>query len=148
MSDMHPATPAKTAELDAEEARFRRSRQVLVFLGATLVAMLVVALVVLVVLLSNVRETQLGGTPTGKKLLAAAERIQSCTTPGRECSEENQRRTAALIAGLTMSNEEASADAAACAAQPSVIAEEDTTRRAAAILACMRVQQESRPARR
>lgn len=120
MSDMHPPTEAKLAELDEEEARFRRSRRVLFVVGGAITALLVGALVLLVVVLLSVRETQLGGTPTGKRLLAAAERIQSCTTPERECAKRNQRETAGLIRDLMRANERAAAAAAACAARPDI----------------------------
>jgi len=50
----------------------------------------------------------------------AAERgtriIRDCTTPGRPCFEEGQRRTARAIGDLIQGNQQAAAAAASCAA--------------------------------
>lgn len=43
------------------------------------------------------------------------DKIQDCTTPGRECFRESQQRTADLVAKLIDNNQAASAAAASCA---------------------------------
>lgn len=52
-------------------------------------------------LAESVRDTQLEGTPTGKKLVASADRILDCTDAEGECAKRNQERTAKAVADLT-----------------------------------------------
>lgn len=69
-----------------------------------LVAALIASLATIVILLGQVRDTQLDGTPTGKKLLASADRILDCTEPGSDtapagdCYERGQQQTAGILA--------------------------------------------------
>lgn len=123
----------------------RRVAWVVMAVGMVLIATtIVLAVLFSVARIDQVRTTQLDGTPNGKKLVRASERIISCTTPDGECTRENQRRTAELIAGLVQTNKQAAADAAACAAQPAVQSVQDTDARAVSILACMTRLQTSR----
>lgn len=69
----------------------------LVFGGATLLD-----------LTQTVRDTQIEGTPTGRKLLAASDRILDCTDPGDvatsrppgECFTQSQERTATSVGDI------------------------------------------------
>jgi hypothetical protein len=63
--------------------------------------MCVAALVLCVVgMLAAVRNTQLEGTPTGQKLLAASDRILDCTEPDGQCFKDSQRRTAKAVGDI------------------------------------------------
>lgn len=71
------------------------------------VGLLLSALLSVPVLLSQVRQTQLEGTPTGRKLVASADRILDCTDPkgGKaSCYQQNQRRTAELVGQIGAGN--------------------------------------------
>lgn len=48
----------------------------------------------------EVRNTQLEGTPTGKKLLESAEIIKDCTTPEGDCYKRAQERTADAVGDI------------------------------------------------
>lgn len=87
-------------ELRREESQYRRALVVgRLVVGAF--AVLVLALLVAVVYLAlQVRHTQLEGTPTGKKLLAAANQIESCTTPDGECYKRGQKQQGGAIADI------------------------------------------------
>lgn len=50
--------------------------------------------------LQAVRDTQIEGTPTGKKLLAASDRILDCTDPEGECFQDSQERTAKAVGDI------------------------------------------------
>lgn len=69
-----------------------------IWIGGGLLLLLVLTSVIQTrTLLGTVRDTQLEGTPLGKKLYAAADQIQSCTTPAGECYVESQKRTAKYL---------------------------------------------------
>lgn len=61
------------------------------------VASLVLALIGL---LAAVRNTQLEGTPTGQKILAASDRILDCTEPDGQCYQDAQERTAKAVGDI------------------------------------------------
>jgi hypothetical protein len=52
-------------------------------------------------LAEQIRETQLDGTPTGKKLLASSERVLDCTSPNGKCFKRGQAATAAAVGDIT-----------------------------------------------
>lgn len=52
-------------------------------------------------LTTEVRDTQIEGTPTGKKLIASADRILDCTDTTGDCYKRNQESTAQAVADLT-----------------------------------------------
>jgi hypothetical protein len=62
----------------------------------------------IVAVLASIRQTQLEGTPTGRKLLASAERILDCTDPGDpktgrpvgKCYRDGQERTANAVGDI------------------------------------------------
>jgi hypothetical protein len=90
------------------ERRVRRSEladrafKVFVAIAAIVIAALVVWLLV------SVRNTQIEGTPTGKKLLESSDRILDCTDPGDpangrppgKCFSDSQARTAKAVADI------------------------------------------------
>lgn len=66
---------------------------------------LVVIAVIVAVLMSalnsaDIKQTQLEGTPTGKKLLEASERILDCTDPEGVCYKDSQARTAQAVGDI------------------------------------------------
>lgn len=77
--------------------RDERRRRVIGLVIGVLIGVLVAGLATVPVLLGQIRSTQLEGTPTGKKLLASAETIEDCTTPGGKCYERGQRQTAQIL---------------------------------------------------
>lgn len=70
----------------------------------------------------SVRNTQLEGTPTGKQLLASAERILDCTDPGDpasgkppgKCFSDSQARTAEAVGSISDNSLRVSAAIAYC----------------------------------
>lgn len=50
--------------------------------------------------LAAVRNTQLEGTPTGQKILAASDRILDCTDPDGQCYKDSQARTAKAVGDI------------------------------------------------
>jgi hypothetical protein len=86
----------------AEEAakKIARAEFWLRLVSIVLATMLVGALATIVVLVGQVRATQLEGTPTGQKLLDSAERIQSCTEPQGKCYKQNQKRTEQVVENI------------------------------------------------
>ena len=94
----------RVAAIEAQARRATRAsfwtRLFLVMVSLLLVA----AIVTIVVLLATIRGTQLDGTPTGKKLVASADRILDCTEPGDgkkkpagDCYRRSQRQTADIL---------------------------------------------------
>lgn len=134
MSDRIHIDPAT---LDREVRAEARARFVKRLLICAAVALTLFAIIAFGMLLTAVHNTQIDGTPTGKKLLRASDRIISCTSTTGECTRRNQRQTAALIAGLVRDNRAAAASAASCAGQPSIARIADTDERTVAILTCM-----------
>lgn len=86
-------------------------------------------------LAESVRATQIEGTPTGRKLLASADRILDCTDAEGECTKRNQARTAEAVADLTGNLTRVVVLASACSAG---LADDLTVReREVAIQACI-----------
>jgi hypothetical protein len=93
----------------------------IVYICATAIILGVIATIVSTrELAAEVRNTQLEGTPTGRKLLDASERILDCTDAGDEkagrppgrCFKESQQRTADAVGNINR----VAVLAAACAA--------------------------------
>ena len=61
----------------------------------------------------DIQATQLEGTPTGKRLLETADRIEDCTTPGGTCYERTQTQTAQAVNDIGL----VTVLAASCAAE-------------------------------
>ncbi len=109
-----------------------RIRTILHVIGGTATGLLIVGVMFLLVqtfaLSDAVRETQLNNTQRSEDTKNAAEqaeraaqeavrsstRIEDCTTPGRECFEDSQRRLAEAITGIN----DFATYAAACADKP------------------------------
>lgn len=90
--------PTHDHELARKVGRAELARRLLLgFLVIGLSVLLIMAAVVIV----QVHQTQLEGTPTGQKLLASADRILDCTDVQGECAKRNSARTAAAVADLT-----------------------------------------------
>ena len=51
-------------------------------------------------LATEVRDTQLEGTPLGKKLQSSADRILDCTSPDGQCYKDGQERTAKAVGDI------------------------------------------------
>lgn len=120
--------------------RARRVLYAFIAVGtAVLVTGAVIGFGILVDLTREVRNTQLEGTPTGKKLVASADRILDCTDPGDpetgrppgECYSDNQERTAQVLGDINR----LIVASAACAA--GVNPEWTVERREAAITTCV-----------
>ena len=103
-------------------------RQVLWSVVALAVALLVVvvasAVVVSAVKSTSIRETQTQNTDLLEKTDETLQIMRGCTTPGEECYDRGQRRTAELVAHLTSDLTRVSAYAAACADQAGVQTED------------------------
>lgn len=124
----------------------RRAASVLLAVGVVLiVASVSIGVLVAVAQVNAIRNTQLDGTPQGKKILRASDQIISCTTTEGACTRKNRREQADLIGGLVQSQRAAAASAAACAAQPMVTRLKVPAERTAAILACMTRLPQLRP---
>lgn len=72
---------------------------------ASVGSVLVIVAVVAAILVSatntaDIKTTQLEGTPTGKKLLEASERILDCTDPEGQCYRDSQERTASAVGDI------------------------------------------------
>lgn len=97
--------------------------------GPALLGVLVGILVVgVIVVLGQIRMTQVDHSPEVENGSAAAKaaargtaRIEDCTTPGRQCFDDGQKRLAGTIADLISNNQRAAAAAAACAANLDVV---------------------------
>lgn len=67
-------------------------------------AVVILGLVTLLVstwqIADEVRNTQIEGTPTGKKLVASADRILDCTSPEGQCFKDGQKRTANAVGDI------------------------------------------------
>lgn len=80
------------------------------FVAALSTALVVLALTTLVL----IRQTQLDGQARSKQTNAVAQRVESCTTPGRECFKRGQDATAAAVASIN----QVAVYAAVCADRP------------------------------
>jgi hypothetical protein len=95
-----------------------------------LAIVLVTAIVVAATKSTKIRETQTANTPLLENSNETLKLIRDCTTPGEECFDRGQRRTAEVVANLTSDLTRVSAYAAACADRPGVQGEDE-------ILACV-----------
>lgn len=83
-----------------------RGQLVIFVLGMAATAVVVA----LIMTIGQIRATQIEGTPTGKKLVAASDRILDCTDsgtsgqPAGKCYRANQRRTANLVGQIGAGN--------------------------------------------
>lgn len=90
--------------------RDSRVRAVVWALIGVLVAAVVALTLSAAALTAQIRQTQLEGTPTGKKLVAASDRILDCTDPGvggsppGKCYKESQERTAKAVGQIGAAN--------------------------------------------
>lgn len=91
-----PERPAPRAETRA--LFFRR------IAVSAAVAALVIALGAVLYIAVEIRGTQLDGTPTGKKLVASADRILDCTDPKGKCAQRNQQATADYLGQIGAGN--------------------------------------------
>lgn len=91
----------------------RRARRVLYVSLAVGLAALAVGMVLVV---ASIRQTQLDGTPTGRKLVESADRILDCTDPEGACTKRNQRATAEAVSDLTGNLTRVIVISAACSA--------------------------------
>ncbi|MEO6203793.1 MAG: hypothetical protein ABIO67_00180 [Mycobacteriales bacterium] len=101
-----------------------RRRALTVFLyvlAAAVAAAVLTTAVVSALTLAQIRDTQLDGTPLGRKLLVSSDQILSCTTPGQPCYERSQKQTAGAVGSLAEGARMAAAAAAACANSPGIV---------------------------
>lgn len=80
---------------------------------ATLFSVFVAILLLTAVLL--VRQTQLDNARRAEDTRELAEQIKSCTTPGGECFQRGEKRTAAAVGAIGVVNKRSAAAAASCA---------------------------------
>lgn len=92
---------------------------------AVLVVVAVTAVIVSAVKSTSIRETQTENTTLIENTSKTLEIMQGCTTPGEECFDRGQERTAELVAGLTSDLTRVTAYAAACADQRGVQGEDE-----------------------
>lgn len=79
----------------------RRVGWAIVYLCVAVVIIGTVGVLVRITTLTEaVRDTQLEGTPTGKKLVASADRILDCTEPQGQCFKRSQERTAKAVGDI------------------------------------------------
>jgi hypothetical protein len=81
----------------------RTRRAVWVFIAAGSAALIIGLVYVVATLLDltpEVRNTQIEGTPTGRKLVASSERILDCTEPDGACYKASQARTAKAVGDI------------------------------------------------
>lgn len=106
----------------SQSPRLRSALHVLAGLATALLVIGVLGLLLQTATLSSlIRDTQVANTQRTQDTRAAAEaaargtnRIEDCTTPGRDCFEESQRRLAQAITGIN----DYATYAAACADKP------------------------------
>lgn len=72
-------------------------RQVLGLIGGLCAGLLVIGFIYVI---ASIRNTQLEGTPTGKRLLAASDRILDCTEADGECYQKGQKQTAKAVGDI------------------------------------------------
>lgn len=109
--------------------RGRELTAAIVYVMLTAVAVGVIVVVVQTYsLLNTVRESQQTNTSTIQAAKSAAweaergtDRIEDCTTPGRKCYEQSQKRTADVVTDLNR----VAVFAAACADKPGVQGEDE-----------------------
>jgi len=115
--DIHDSGP--------ETARAALWTRILVVSG--IVFSVVVAILLLATVLI-VRQTQVDNAERAEDTKVLAEQIKSCTTPGGECFQRGERRTAKAVGAIGAVNKRSAAAAAACA---------QTRREYRAILRCI-----------
>lgn len=99
--------------LQRKVARAELSRRAFIVTVAFLAAALSGALLTLSL---AIRSTQLEGTPTGRRLLEASDRIIDCTSPEGECYKRSQKRTGDAVSALNAATARIVAAALACQA--------------------------------
>ena len=94
---------------------------------AVLVLVLTVATAVVVAAVksTSIRETQTQNTALIENTDETLKIIRECTTPGEDCYDRGQSRTAEIVAGLTSDLTRVSAYAAACADHVGVQTEDE-----------------------
>lgn len=93
--------------------------------GVALVISVVTAAVVSAVKSTSIRESQVENTALIENTDQTLKIIRECTTPGEDCYDRGQARTAAIVARLTNDLTRVSAYAAACADQAGVQTEDE-----------------------
>lgn len=111
--------------------RDNRVRAVVWALIGTLLAAIAAAIFISAALMGQVRQTQLDGTPLGRKLQESSDRILDCTQPTGECFKDGQKRQAGALATV----QQITILAAACSA--TVSPDEPLARRIASITKCV-----------
>lgn len=84
--------------------------------AASLLIIVVASVVISATMSARIRDTQVTNTGTLKATERTLAIVEDCTTPGSECFQEGQRRTAAAIADINR----VTVYAAACADRPGV----------------------------
>lgn len=102
------------AARELEQKRYRRALVLLRLLQGAFAIAVLALLAAAVFVVVQVRSTQIEGTPTGKRIVEIAEKIDSCTDPEGECTQRGQQRTASAISDINR----ISIIAAACADRP------------------------------
>lgn len=120
----------------AKATRAELMKRILIVVTAVMVA---TVLGLLLVVLGQVRATQLEGTPTGRKLVRSADKIIDCTDPEGDCYQENQENTAELLGTV----QRIIVLAAACAVD--VTPAQSVEEREAAITVCVTKQFAAQP---
>lgn len=106
-------TEAIDRDLQRKVARAELSRRAFI-VSIAFVTMSVVA--ALFTLTLAIRSTQLEGTPTGRKLVASADRILDCTSPEGDCYKRSQQRTGDAVSALNSATARIVAAALSCQA--------------------------------
>lgn len=92
----------------------------LTLMGIGLVVAALVAVLVAATTVTSVRADQLTNAKKADASRETLRRINDCTTPGRKCFDEGQRRSASVVAALNQGSAAAAAAAAACADRPGI----------------------------
>jgi len=98
-------------------ARAERIKRILIVFIAVVVTVALGLLGVVVAkqsqTIDEIRATQQDGSPSSKRIITLTERIVDCTTPGRPCYDDAQKRTAGAVGSIN----EITAIAVACGDQ-------------------------------
>lgn len=90
-----------------------------VLIGALVVGFVVMGIVTAATV-SAIRESQLTNRKLAVDNAKVLDRINDCTTPGRKCFDDGQKRSASVISTLNQGAAAAAAAAAACADRPGI----------------------------
>ena len=101
-------------EIQVAEAKVARAEKIKRALITVTAVLVLACLGLLVVLLGQVRNTQLEGSPTGKRLLESSDRVLDCTDagdptsdpprPAGDCYVQNQKRTRDVVGDIGATN--------------------------------------------